>query len=334
MGLLRNREWKRLLLICAAVTALLTGIGCIQGRRFALFALLVCGVVSVTALFLYALHLRRIQNLTAYVERALRGETPLRISENREGEYPIFENELYKLSAALHSQLEQATRDKEALAAALADISHQIKTPLTAMGIECQLLGAERVEDGERRRLARHVDGQLRRMSQLIGTLLKISRMDAGVVSFRPATIPVQGLLDQALSPLLIPLELRDIRVERAGRDDAQCAVDVLWTAEALGNVIKNCMEHTPPGGVITITHQETPLLTQIAIQNSGPPIADRDLPHIFDRFYRGENAAEGSAGIGLSFARQVIARQDGSLTAENTGEGPRFTVLLYKRTV
>ena len=334
MGLLRNREWKRLLAVCLSVSAVLTLLGFLLGPAFALFALGACAAVSCAALILYARHLRRIASLSAYVQRVLRGETPLRISENREGEYPIFENELYKLSSALHSQLEAAQREKETLARALADISHQIKTPLTAMRIECQLLREERVEDGERQRLARHIDGQLRRMGDLIGLLLKISRMDAGVAVFHPALLPVDEVVDQALSPLLIPLEIKEIRVERQGRPEDQCAVDPLWTAEALSAILKNCMEHTPPGGALAISHQETPLLTTLTIQNSGPPIADKDLPHIFQRFYRGENAAEGSAGIGLSFARQVIASQGGALTAENTPDGPRFTVMLYKRTV
>lgn len=334
MGLLRNREWTRLLLICLGLTGLLSLLGFSLGPRFFLFALGVCGAVSAAALILYALHLRRISSLTAYVERVLRGEMPLRLSENREGEYAIFENELYKLSSALYSQLDAARQEKETLARALADISHQIKTPLTAMGIECQLLRADQVDDGERKRLARHLDEQLRRMGALIGMLLKMSRMDAGVVPFHPAETKVDDLLDLALSPLLIPLELRQIRLERLGGTEDKCTVDVSWTAEAVGNIIKNCMEHTPAGGVITIAHQETPLLTRLTIQNSGPPISDKDLPHIFERFYRGENAAEGSAGIGLSFARQVIARQQGALTAENTDQGPRFSVLLYKRTV
>lgn len=334
MRVFRNPEFNRLLLICVLVTALLSGAGAALGPTNALFALAVCAVVSLAALILYARHLGRIAGLTAYVERVLRGDTPLQISRNREGEYAIFENELYKLSSALRTQLEKADGDKRLLAEALADISHQIKTPLTAMGIVCQLLRAESLPPREQQRLLRDMDAQLRRVEQLVGLLLKMSRMDAGTVEFREETPGADALLGRALSPLLIPLELRDIRLIRRGKESDRCPCDPAWTAEALGNVIKNCMEHTPPGGAITLSHEETPLRAVITLENSGPPIPEEDLPHVFERFYRGAHAKEGGAGIGLAFARQVIARQNGALTAQNTPAGPRFTAVFHKRTV
>lgn len=323
-----------LLLACLGTTALLTGLGALRGQEFMVFALAVCGCVFLVVLVACALHLRRLAKLTAYVEHVLRGDTPLQISHNQEGEYAIFENELYKLSSALRTQLDKADGDKRGLADALADISHQIKTPLTAMGIKCQLLRSESLPDRERQRLVRDMDVQLRRVERLVGLLLKMSRLDAGTVEFREESIPVDALLDQALAPLLIPLELKEIRILRQGSAQDQCRCDPTWTIEALGNVVKNCMEHAPVGGTITLVHEETPLMTLLTLENDGPPIPDQDLPHIFERFYRGENAAEGGAGIGLAFARQVIARQNGALTAQNTPKGPRFTLIFHKRTV
>ena len=334
MALLRNPEFKRLLGACLAATGALTGAGFLWKWEFGLFALAVSAAVSLGLLIFYALHLKRIAGLTRDIQRVLRSGQPLLPSRSREGEYAIFENELYKLSAALHVQLEQANADKKLLSDALADLSHQIKTPLTAMSIECQLLKEETVDAQERRRLARHLDAQLQRVETLVRMLLKMSRIDAEVVSFRKESWRVEELADQALSPLLIPLELREIRVERQGKAEDQCQCDGGWTVEALGNILKNAMEHTPPGGTITLSHQETPLLTRLMIADDGPAIDEADLPHIFERFYRGKNAAEDSAGIGLAFARQVITRQNGALTAENTPRGPRFTVTLYKRTI
>ena len=334
MALLRNPEFKRLLGACLAATGALTGAGFLWKWEFGLFALAVSAAVSLGLLIFYALHLKRIAGLTRDIQRVLRSGQPLLPSRSREGEYAIFENELYKLSAALHVQLEQANADKKLLSDALADLSHQIKTPLTAMSIECQLLKEETVDAQERRRLARHLDAQLQRVETLVRMLLKMSRIDAEVVSFRKESWRVEELADQALSPLLIPLELREIRVERQGKAEDRCQCDGGWTVEALGNILKNAMEHTPPGGTITLSHQETPLLTRLMIADDGPAIDEADLPHIFERFYRGKNASEDSAGIGLAFARQVITRQNGALTAENTPRGPRFTVTFYKRTV
>lgn len=244
------------------------------------------------------------------------------------------ERKVYKLSSALRTQLDKEAEDKRRLADALADISHQIKTPLTAMSIKCQLLRTEGLPERERQRLLRDLDAQLRRVERLVGMLLKMSRLDAGTVEFREEALSVDALLDQALSPLLIPLELKDIQVTRQGNPQDQCHCDPAWTVEALGNIIKNCMEHAPVGGTITLFHEETPLLTLLTLENNGPPIPDKDLPHIFERFYRGENAAEGGAGIGLALARQVAARQNGALTAQNTPTGPRFTLIFHKRIV
>ena len=334
MRLIRNPEWKRLLALCLAGCALAAGLGRIWSPAFSLFALAVCGGCSLGMLIFYALHLRRIMGLTAYVEKTLRGEKPLQISRNREGEYAIFENELYKLSAALRTQLEQAEETRRLLADALADVSHQIKTPLTAMEIECQLLRREELPYGERLRLLQHLDSQRRRTEALGGMMLKMSRLEAGAVSFRTADISSAALWEQALSPLLIPLELKEISLEWRGVKEAALQCDLAWTAEALGAILKNCMEHTPSGGRITIAQEDSPIRACLTIQNSGPPIAEKDLPHLFERFYRGENAAPGSAGIGLAFARQVIARQNGVLTAKNAPGGPCFIATFYKKTV
>ena len=230
MALLRNPEFKRLLGACLAATGALTGAGFLWKWEFGLFALAVSATVSLGLLIFYALHLKRIAGLTRDIQRVLRSGQPLLPSRSREGEYAIFENELYKLSAALHVQLEQANADKKLLSDALADLSHQIKTPLTAMSIECQLLKEETVDAQERRRLARHLDAQLQRVETLVRMLLKMSRIDAEVVSFRKESWRVEELADQALSPLLIPLELREIRVERQGKAEDQCQCDGGWT--------------------------------------------------------------------------------------------------------
>mgnify|MGYP004522962049 FL=1 len=334
MRLFRSREMKGLTLACLLLTAALAALGFFLEPRFGWFALAVCGGVSGAAIAGYGLHLLRLEKLTLSMQRVLRGEGTIPLSQNREGEYAIFEHELYKLSQALRTQVEASQADKRQLADALADISHQIKTPLTAMTLECQLLRAPEMEVSQRLRLARDLDGQLQRVERLVGMLLKMSRMDAGMAVFRPESWTADALIDQALSPLLIPLELREIALRRSGKAEDSLRCDESWTVEALGSILKNCMEHTPAGGEIVLTHQETPVYTRIQIRNSGAPIAQEELPHIFERFYRGKNATPGSAGIGLAFARQVIARQQGSLTARNTPDGPEFTVTIYKHIV
>lgn len=334
MRIFRNPEWKRLLFICLGGSALLSLLGLRISRTCFLFALFVCVFLSVLSLFLYARHLSRISSLTRYVENVLRGEAPVPLGHSREGEYAILKNELYKLSQALKTQLEETARERQRLSEALSDISHQIKTPLTALNIECQLLRGENNTPEERVRLIRSMDSQLQRVEKLVEMLLKMSRMDAEAVQFSEEDCAADELLQKALSPILIPLELREIALRTEGNKEDALNCDPAWTAEALGAILKNCMEHTPMGGEIAIFHQETPLLTRVIIENSGLPFDSDDLPHLFERFYRGKNAAPGGAGIGLSFARQVILRQGGMLTAKNVQGRPRFIAVFYKHTI
>ena len=113
---------------------------------------------------------------------------------------------------------------------------------------------------------------------------------------------------------------------------EASFAGDLPWTAEALGNILKNCMEHTPEGGTVTVTAEETPIFTRIVVRDTGPGFDPADIPHLFERFYRGSTAGSGSIGIGLAMSRMVIAAQNGTVTADNpTDGGARFTVRFYK---
>ena len=138
-----------------------------------------------------------------------------------------------------------------------------------------------------------------------------------------------------ALEPFRIQAEIRDIQMETEGEANVSFWGDRAWTLEAVGNIIKNCMEYTPEGGSILVAWEENPLYVQLAVKDSGPGIAPEDLPHLFERFYRGKNAGEGSFGIGLSLAQMIISRENGVIRAENVPEGgSRFTVRFYKSTV
>ena len=130
-------------------------------------------------------------------------------------------------------------------------------------------------------------------------------------------------------------MDLKNQRLTLSGEDSAMLSADARWTVEALLNVLKNCMEHTPEGGEIQIRYAETALFTEIAIQDSGEGIDKEDLPHIFKRFYRGKNASEDSVGIGLAMSYAIVNAQNGSLSVTSrSGEGSRFTFRFMKNVV
>ena len=275
---------------------------------------------------------REIAALSRSIDRVLHGQEQL-LDDSAEGELAILRSEIRKMTLRLRESADLLQQDKTELSQALADISHQLRTPLTSMNLTVSLLpGAN--EDGQRLRLTRELKRSLERIDWLVETLLKLSKLDAGVVRFEPEPVTAAALTELAVRNLRIPMELREQRLVLA-LDDAALTVDPAWTAEALGNVLKNCVEHTPAGGTLTVAARQTPIFTEITVTDSGPGIDPADLPRLFERFYRGKNAGEHSIGIGLALARQIVTAQNGVIQAANKpGGGARFTLRFYVGTV
>ncbi len=275
---------------------------------------------------------REIAALSRSIDRVLHGQEQL-LDDSAEGELAILRSEIRKMTVQLRESADLLQQDKTELSQALADISHQLRTPLTSMNLTVSLLpGAN--EDGQRLRLTRELKRSLERIDWLVETLLKLSKLDAGVVRFEPEPVTAAALTELAVRNLRIPMELREQRLVLA-LDDAALTVDPAWTAEALGNVLKNCVEHTPAGGTLTVAARQTPIFTEITVTDSGPGIDPADLPRLFERFYRGKDASEHSIGIGLALARQIVAAQNGVIqAANNPGGGARFTLRFYVGTV
>lgn len=298
-------------------------------------------LVFLAAIFFIAVYLvstaRRyhdIANLCESIDRVLHGCDELIISNAREGELSLLESEISKMTVRLREQADGLRADKLKMSDAIADISHQLRTPLTSMNLTIsRLIGSETAPE-ERARLLYSLRSQLSRIDTLIEALLKMSKLDAGTAMMKKEKISVRELVNKAASPFAVPMELRGQTIDISVGDE-HFVGDMTWTLEAVGNIIKNCMEHTPDGGVITIRALEGPLFCEIKIGDSGSGIAPTDLPHIFERFYKGKNAPPTSIGIGLALARAVIVEQGGTLTAANLPQGGAvFTIRFYKGVV
>ncbi|MDE7299512.1 MAG: HAMP domain-containing histidine kinase, partial [Lachnospiraceae bacterium] len=321
---MRNRDVQKELLLFGTIVA--------AGTAAALFlfswetALYVLGL---SALFLSALALlralrtRRLKRLSLDLDRLLHGDYSVRFNNYEEGENAILANELAKVTDTLKKQAEQLQKEKKYLADSIADISHQIRTPLTALDLNlATLLAGDGTEHSRRERLqqARQLTG---RMEWLIEALLKLSRLDAGTIEFARGHVCLRELVEKAAEPFLIPLELRGQRLELAGIDEtAGFTGDAAWSAEAVSNVLKNCMEHTGEDGLITVTGEENAIFTELVIADNGEGIAEEDLPHLFERFYRGKNSGGQSGRIGLALTRAILTAQNGTIQAENRREG------------
>ncbi len=273
---------------------------------------------------------RAAAGLSERIDRVLHGYDEMLISESREGELAVLEDEIEKMTVRLREQRDRLERDKVFLADALADISHQLRTPLTAMNLTVQLLSEQQLSEERKTALTRELKRSLSRLDKLIASLLKMSRIDAGAVSFKSDTVSVRELIKEAAEPLMIMMELKGIDFSVSAGDESFKG-DAQWSEEALGNIIKNCVEHTGSGGRVTVEARETPVFTEIRVSDNGGGIDEEELPHIFERFYKGKNASPDSIGIGLALARMLTVEQGGTLSAANRDGGAEFTLRFYK---
>lgn len=332
MRLLRNKElFFHLLLqliLLAAFTA--AGFSCSAAAGFLLLGLGLCLILCQLVFTLWRYH--RLTLLSRRLDEMLHHPEPEDFSDYNEGELAILKNELSKLTLRLSQQNLALAEDKRYLADSMADISHQLRSPLTSLSLIHTLLQEPDLTQERYQQLLRELAQQLARMDWLIEAMLKISRMDAGTVQFYPLEISAQQLVENAVATLLVPMELKGVTfVTDYISAPITLTVDPAWTAEALSNVIKNCVEHTPSGGQITVTVQDNNLYTQFLVEDTGDGFCREDLPHLFERFYKGKNASDNSIGIGLALSRLIVSHQNGTLKAENgKSHGALFTFRFY----
>ena len=333
MRLLKNKEVRGALLWQLSVAV----IACSLCFWFDLRAGLTAVVLSLLLMLVFCIstykRYQRISSLADDINQVLHGDSSIDFDSYSEGELSILHSEIYKMTIRLREQQQTLTREKAYLADSIADISHQIRTPLTSINLLIGLLSEPKLTDARRQQLIHELYELLSRIDWLITTLLKISKLDAGTVSFNKETVSLESLIKKSCSPLLIPMELRG--QELIIRAEGDFYRDPAWTSEAVGNIVKNCMEHTPDGGRIEIDAAENALYSEIIIKDNGTGISPKDLPHIFERFYKGKDSDGKSFGIGLALSRMIIAGQGGTVKAENRKPvGAMFTIRFYKGTV
>lgn len=331
--MLHNRELGRSALWLAAAAVILGGLGFAVSGSCGTLVLTACAAAGAIHFMTEYQRYRRLQKLSNDLDRLLHDGTPLPIREYSEGELSILAIQLQKMTLRLTESADALRADKLHLATSLADISHQLRTPLTAMNLTATMLSAQEVTPRRRRELAMELKNLLVRTDWLVETLLKLSKLDAGTVTLAKATVKAGELIRHSAAPLAIPMELCSQRLEIRCAEEAFLG-DLTWTAEALGNVLKNCTEHTPSGGTITVSARETALFTEITVEDTGPGFDETDIPHLFERFYKGSNAGQTSCGIGLALARTVIAAQNGTIQAMNGAAGAKFVIKFYKQII
>ena len=328
-----NKELRRSLILLGFASGSFMIIGFFLSTISGILILGLCIAAFGTYIGTEYYRYRKLQKLSSDLDKLLISGTPLPIREYNEGELSILANHIQKLTLRLTESAEAIQKEKEYLADSLADISHQLRTPLTAMNLTTTMLRADSLTDEKRMELTGELRNLLARTDWLVDTLLKLSKLDAGTVKLARISVPARRLLDRAAEPIAVAMDLRNQTLHiRCNGITLTC--DPVWTAEALGNILKNCMEHTPDGGMLSVTINENTLYTQIEIEDTGYGFDPNDIPHLFERFYRGSNAAQSSYGIGLALARTIISAQRGTIQAMNTESGAKFVIKFYKQVI
>lgn len=301
------------------------------GMNFFLLGILAVGIGLVLADL--QSRQKRIEQLQRYMERLQRGDYRMELEENGDDELSGLRNEVYRLTVLLKETAALAQQRRQALADSVTNISHQLKTPLTSMTILLDnLLEDEEMDEITRHRFLAEINRQLTGMSWLIATLLKLSRLEAGVAEFERKPVEVQKLVEECLSRLETAAEWKGITLETRLQPGAVLTVDENWTLEALCNIVKNAIEHSPSDSSVQIRASENDVYIEINVLDSGTGIPKEEREKLFQRFYRGSNAAEDSIGIGLALAKEVVEQQHGRIEIESEeGQGTLFSLKFMK---
>ena len=273
---------------------------------------------------------KRIDDLAKYLYDINEGIYRMK-AQNKEDDFSILEDELYKIVMMLRESSEKEREEKENLCNNLADISHQLKTPLTSMSLMIELLEDSNI-DGDEALYIGSISLQIERLNYLVSSLLVLSKIDADAMSLEHKPINIYELICVSVEPLHLMIDRKQQQLLIKDNSDLFFNGDFHWTSEAILNIVKNCSEHTPNGGKISIDYKQNPICTQIIIEDNGKGFDKKDIPHLFTRFYKGANSSKDSVGIGLALSMSIIKKQNGEIIALNkeTG-GAKFIIKFYR---
>lgn len=328
-----NKDIKIILALSVILTVIFSAVCAFAAVWCGILCFFMGAVLTLVFLCFTKKRFDKLSLLNDYLSLVCAGEYELDIADNAEGELSILKNNLYKVICILRTQNDALKKEKAYLSDSLADISHQLKTPLTSMTVMTDLLTNEKSEE-KRNEFIHIMETQLDKMKWLITTLLKISKLDTGTANMKKEDNSSLKIIAASIEPFELMLELKEIKVENT-LPEFVMNVDKRWTVEAIQNIIKNCIEHTQHGGSLSISGESLNICNIIRIKDNGCGIAKEDIPHVFERFYHGKNSSSESVGIGLALSKTVLEKQNASVSvASAEGEGTEFEIKFYKAIV
>ena len=278
---------------------------------------------------------RQIEAAADQLRRFMDGDAAVRLSDCGEGDLQGLFAMINAMATSLTAHAEKEKQNKEFLKDTISDISHQLKTPLAALFMYNEIICEEKAGNEVIENFAAKSSRELNRMESLIQNLLKLARLDAGAITLEKSLHPIGSFLDEIVSSFGARAELEGKTVTVRCDPSVQIAFDETWLGEAVGNILKNALDHTESGDRIDIACTETAVATEIIIQDSGAGIHPEDIHHIFKRFYRSRYSKDKQGvGIGLALAKTIVEKHGGTITVRSElGHGAQFSVVFPKLT-
>lgn len=334
MSFLRNDEIKKQIIIYIIIDAIAFLGALFINITCSLYVVLVCLTVEVESLYFTKKRYNDISELTYKIDKILHNNDYTNFDANKEGELAVLNSEIYKMTVRLREQAERLVKEKNYLKDYMADISHQIRTPMTSIKIMLTRLSKQELTEKEQFELTKEINKLLSRIEWLITALLQVAQLESGIVELKKENISISKVINKALEPLKIQAELKNATIDLKIEESSNYKGDYYWQVEAISNILKNCIEHSENGGTIQIISKENPIYTEIVIKDNGNGICEEDLPHLFERFYKGRNRSNESIGIGLYLTKMIITKQNGVVTVKNReSKGAEFNIKFYNET-
>lgn len=306
-------------------------------KRITIISLLLTILFDIVIILIFYIYdknnSKKINEITKMISKINNRQFDIDINDFKEGELSILKNEISKTTTMLRQVADNSIKDKINLKDSLGDISHQLKTPLTSITIMIDnILDNPNMDEKTRKTFLINIKREIININFLVMSLLKLSKFDANVVKFNKEEVYIKDIINESIKNVSMIKELKNISIKVSGDDNIKLLCDYKWQVESITNILKNSIEHTNEYGIVEINYSENKLYTRILIKDNGKGIDNEDLPHIFDRFYKGKNGSEDSIGIGLSLSKTIIEKEGGSITAKSTPNiGTVFTIKYLK---
>ncbi len=276
---------------------------------------------------------KKLAEITKYIEQINNRNYKLDIEDNTEDELSILKNEIYKTTVMLKEVAQNSILDKVNLKRSLSDISHQLKTPLTSISVMLDnIIDDPQMDSKTRTEFINDIKREIININFLVSSLLKLSKLEANSVHFINNDVYIYKIINEAIKNLEVLCDLKNVSILVRGDNKIKINCDMKWQVEAITNILKNCVEYSSKNSIVEISYEQNGVYSQIEIKDHGVGIERKDLPHIFERFYKGSNSSSDSIGIGLALAKSIIQSSNGYIFVEsNPGLGSVFKVKYFK---